>query len=477
MHLVWFRNDLRLTDNPALFFACDAARRDQVEVRAIFCSTPDQWQEHHDAGVKLGLQNDALKHLQQGLAQLGVHLSVLHGKDYTSCSTLIEEYCRSHGVTSVWCNGEVPFNEQQRDFAVKERLQSQNIDCQIFQSDFLVPPELLKTGQGGVYKVFTPWYKSWRQKLDAQLIPLPIPEAMGAPISLLESDTQWTLPGATDYRKDLWSAEEDAVLNRAQAFCQERMHRYLDLRDIPSVNGTSTLSPYFASGLISARSCLQFIKDSYSDHASSDNWREDPWLREIAWREFYRYLMLGFPSLSKNRPFKAETQYLQWECNPELVKAWQEGMTGFPIIDAAMRQLARTGWMHNRLRMLTASFLTKLMLEHWQVGERYFMEQLIDGDFPSNNGGWQWSASTGCDASPWFRVFNPTTQSEKFDPEGRFIRKMLPELADLDNKAIHNPPLAVREHLKYPAPIIDYRQARQRVLDRFKALNEAVAAQ
>lgn len=465
MNLVWLRNDLRLDDNPALFHACEQASQSNVCV--IYCETPTQWRDHHEATAKLGLRSSVLTDLQHRLATLGIELSVLKTDTFEQCTNIIDQYCRDNSITDVWFNTEVAVDEQRRDQQVQLSLKANAIRVHRCEADFLVPPETMKTLQGGYYKVFTPWYRKWLQQLTDHTTPLPEPSQQGPALPLPSQPIK--LEGSGDYRDDLWPGNERAAHARLQTFCEERMHHYLDQRDIPSLNGTSTLSPYLASGMISPHRCLQVIQQTKSLNGQS--WREDPWLRELAWREFYRYLMLSFPQLSKDQPFKAHTQFLQWEHNPELVSAWQQGQTGYPIIDAAMRQLLRTGWMHNRLRMLTASFFTKLMLEHWREGEAYFMQQLLDGDFASNNGGWQWSASTGCDASPWFRVFNPTRQSEKFDPQGAFIRKMVPELAEVDAKAIHNPPLELRKRLNYPAPIIDYAKARERVLERFKNLN------
>lgn len=483
MNAVWLRNDLRLDDNPALYFACEDAKSKGIPLCVIYCATEQQWQDHNDAGAKIGFRSAALADLESRLDALNTRLYRFEVDQFSDCAEVIVKFALSHRLDSLWFNSEVPLDEQNRDHQVKQMLNSEGVETHSFQGDFLVSPDLLRTKQGGIYKVFTPWYKAWLQQLDDQQLPLPVPDLENSSIVTLDTmhpqkntttDTI-SLPGAESFRSDLWPAQEQVALDRASEFCNEKIHRYIDTRDIPSINGTSTLSPYFASGLISARRCLKIIQDSYRAHENINSWRSDPWLREIAWREFYRYLMLHFPSLSRNRPFKPDTEHLQWESNPDLVLAWEQGKTGFPIIDAAMRQLNQTGWMHNRLRMLTASFFTKLMLEHWSKGEAYFMKKLLDGDFASNNGGWQWSASTGCDASPWFRVFNPTRQSEKFDAQGHFIRKFVPELASLDSKSIHNPSLTQRQQRNYPTPIVDYASARERVLERFRALNELMA--
>lgn len=462
MHLVWLRTDLRLADNPALFYACEQAKSTQQPLSVVYCSTPDQWQLHCDAPSKFGLHQQALQDLQPRLNKLGITLHVLSGSDYSSCVDLLKTFVSKHNIQHIWWNTETPLYEQQRDSTVSEAMQQLGVGVNTYEADFLVPTYQLKTQQGGFYKVFTPWYKRWKDCLENTRDLLPEPDAIGK--SVTQKD-QPTLPYAEQYRDDLWPGTEQAANKALQKFCDNRLTDYINKRDTPSVNGTSTLSPYFACGLISARQCLHAVQQQTRE------WRGNHWIREVAWREFYRYLLLCFPDLNKHRPFKPETTALQWEDDAKLREAWQQGKTGFPIVDAAQRQLLQTGWMHNRLRMISASFFTKLMLEHWRYGEDFFMQHLLDGDFASNNGGWQWSASTGCDASPWFRVFNPTTQSEKFDAQGDFIRRFVPELADLKGKSIHNPPAKVREQLGYPQPIIDYKAARERVLARFKQLN------
>ncbi|EAC1534127.1 deoxyribodipyrimidine photo-lyase, partial [Escherichia coli] len=246
-------------------------------------------------------------------------------------------------------------------------------------------------------------------------------------------------------------------------FCQNGAGEYEQQRDFPAVEGTSRLSASLATGGLSPRQCLHRLLAEQPQ--ALDGGAGSVWLSELIWREFYRHLMTYYPSLCKHRPFIAWTDRVQWQSNPAHLKAWQEGKTGYPIVDAAMRQLNSTGWMHNRLRMITASFLVKDLLIDWREGERYFMSQLIDGDLAANNGGWQWAASTGTDAAPYFRIFNPTTQGEKFDREGEFIRQWLPELRDVP--AVHEPWKWAEKTgvtLDYPQPIVDHKEARLRTL-------------
>jgi deoxyribodipyrimidine photo-lyase len=255
---------------------------------------------------------------------------------------------------------------------------------------------------------------------------------------------------------------------------RSRLLAYKDQRDFPAINGTSTLSPYLAVGAISPRQCLAAAVECNAGRTHDGQPGCDTWISELVWREFYKHILVGFPRVNKHRAFREETEELPWNDDDDQFQAWCDGRTGFPIVDAAMRQLRQTGWMHNRLRMVVAMFLTKDLFIDWRRGEQFFMQHLVDGDLAANNGGWQWSASTGTDAAPYFRIFNPISQSRKFDPHGAFIRRFLPEIAHLDDDAIHEPygddaPLLTTK-LAYPRPMIDRELSRERVLKAFSEL-------
>ncbi|HNB19211.1 MAG TPA: FAD-binding domain-containing protein, partial [Agitococcus sp.] len=263
---------------------------------------------------------------------------------------------------------------------------------------------------------------------------------------------------------------EEAALKRLDIFCQHHIRGYKDNRDYPlHPEGTSRLSPYLAVGSISARQCFQAAINEQQAYGHSDG--IDCWISELAWRDFYKHLMVAYPHLCKHKAFKANTDNIVWRHDQVDFQRWCEGKTGFPIVDAAMRQLNTIGWMHNRLRMVTAMFLTKDLFIDWRWGERYFMEHLIDGDLAANNGGWQWSASTGNDAAPYFRIFNPALQSQKFDANGDFIRRYVPELAHLDSKTIHEPHGKQRQlFLDYPLPMVNHKQACAFAVEQFEKI-------
>ena len=246
---------------------------------------------------------------------------------------------------------------------------------------------------------------------------------------------------------------------------------YGNARDFPALNGTSALSPYLACGAISPRQCLAAATAADGQRLQAGRAGPTAWITELIWREFYRHVLVGFPRVCRNRAFKVQTDRIRWRRDEDDFGSWCAGRTGVPIVDAAMRQLLETGWMHNRLRMVVAMYLTKDLFIDWRQGERFFMTHLVDGDFASNNGGWQWAASTGTDAAPYFRIFNPISQSRRFDPDGTFIHRYCPELADLGGRAIHDPaalPPPARGAIDYPDPIVDHTRARARVMAAFR---------
>lgn len=256
-----------------------------------------------------------------------------------------------------------------------------------------------------------------------------------------------------------------------QDFCAEKLRQYDEQRDFPACPGTSRISPYLTLGIISVRQCLAAIEAALGQLPFERGAPGFVWLNELIWREFYQHLLVAFPHVSKHKAFKPETDHIRWLWDDARFTAWCEGKTGYPIVDAAMRCLNQTGWMHNRLRMIVASFLTKDLHIDWRLGERYFMQHLIDGELAANNGGWQWAASTGADAAPYFRIFNPTTQGQRFDEQGQFIKQWLPELELVPAKYIHTP----HDWLKvfdpqdsYPAPIVDHSESRTIALALFQ---------
>ncbi|MDF2529742.1 MAG: phrB, partial [Gammaproteobacteria bacterium] len=377
----------------------------------------------------------------------------------------------------LYFNKQYEYDELNRDEIAIKLFQSESLEVHDFDDQLILAPGRVLSQAKQAFKVFTPFKRKWwatLDEVDQRLVPLPKKQAK---MLIAPSNVPRSLPGfRSAIDESLWPAGERYAHKQLEQFCERGLFDYSVNRDFPAIDGTSRLSPYLAQGVISARQCLKAVLDVLGAKRVQDIFlHQGPsvWLNEFVWREFYKHILYFYPRVSKNLPFKPETQRLAWQNDKGLFKAWCVGNTGFPIVDAAMRQLNATGWMHNRLRMITAMFLTKTLLINWQWGEQYFSEHLIDCDLSANNGGWQWSASTGTDAVPYFRIFNPTTQSQKYDPDGRFIRQYCPELSAFDNKSIHQPYAKQAELAKksgYPPPIVDYKLNRELAISMFKSL-------
>lgn len=453
--LVWFRGDLRTYDNTALYRAANNSNK----LRALYIATPGQWQDHGMSVRQQALIAHALQSLSETLAKLGIALDVKIVGRFSDIPALLKRYCAEHAITALHANRDYLLNEMSRDDAVAAQLP---IPCHWYHDKLLVAPQDLLNGSGLPYRVFTPFAKSWRAIVaQSTRAPLCRPPAQG------EAIEPSAIPSFCD-ALDLggWPINENTSLERLRRFCAERVQDYDQQRDLPAVEGTSQLSPALAIGLLSPRQCLARLQVEAQEHWQEQTCGEAVWLNELIWREFYQHVAFHFPQVVKGKAFRSETDNIRWSGNKAHFQAWCEGRTGYPIVDAGMRQLNQTGWMHNRLRMITAGFLVKDLHIDWRWGERYFMSQLIDGEFAANNGGWQWSASTGTDAAPYFRIFNPATQGQRFDPNGDFIRRFVPELAQLNNRDIHRPPASTN----YPPPIVEHASARQETLAMFKAL-------
>ncbi len=461
-YLVWFRHDLRITDNKALSAACADPN---AEVIALFIATPQQWQTHSLAERQVDFIHHHLLVLQTALAQLGIPLIYKTCSDFHSSTEWLVDFCQKKEITALFFNRQYEVNEQQRD---QWLITKANIEVQAFDDFLLLPPGKVLNQKGEMYRVYTPFRRAFIPELqlsDYQSLPAPAPRApaldINADIPLFSHQLGEVSPH--------FPIGEKAALQKLRQFCQQQVKDYQHDRDVPSIEGTSRLSAYLAIGVLSPRQCLNRLLLEQADMMERPDSGAFCWLNELIWREFYHHLIVAFPQLCRNQPFIQWTQNIIWNPNKDDFIAWQRGETGYPIVDAAMRQLNQTGWMHNRLRMITASFLVKDLLIDWRKGEQYFMSQLLDGCFAANNGGWQWSASTGTDASPWFRIFNPTTQGKKFDPKGDFIRRWLPELQQVPDKYIHTPHEWEQGiYLTYPKPIVDHSSARKITLEVFE---------
>jgi deoxyribodipyrimidine photo-lyase len=464
--LFWLRTDLRLLDNAALLAALEDG-----PVIAAFMLSPKQWLSHEDAPVKVDFWLRNLAVLAEELERLNIPLKVIDAPDWSLAPAALEAFCRAHDIASVHANAEWGVNERERDVAVSGRLAERGIAWTTHHGATLFVPGSVLTGKGECYRVFTPFAKRCRELLrTAPIAALPAPRAQG-PLSIGSDPIPEAVAGFERPRPEVataWGAGSQAAFERLDAFADGAIAHYEHDRDIPSLDGTSRLSPYLAAGVLSPGQALRAALSINHGELDSGKLGVRTWITELLWREFYQHLLAATPSLSRHQPMREETRRVAWREAPDELHAWQQGQTGIPIIDAAMRQLLATGWMHNRLRMLTAMFLAKNLLIDWRRGEAWFMRHLVDGDLAANNGGWQWSASTGADSVPYFRVFNPLTQSQKFDPDGIFLARWLPELASLPGPARHEPTEAQRRAAGYPDAIVDLGQTRRRAIDAFR---------
>lgn len=465
--LVWLRRDLRLRDNRALAAATQSAAR----VYCVFVFDTCILEKLVDPDDRrLTFIYECLQDLATQLGQLGSALIVKIGDPIQ----VIPDLARELSVSAVYFNEDYAPYAKKRDGQVRELLEKQNMAALSFKDHVIFAGSEIQTQKATPFKVFTPYKQSWLKAFSpglcqeatadlSKLAPAP-PTINGELPPLAEVGFQLR----TD---NILRGGEQAAQTRLKEFCQGRIAGYDQGRDFPYLDGTSYLSPYLRFGCLSSR---QVVAQAYAAQKASKNW-----LNELIWREFYQMILDQFPH-SAWHSFKPQYEHLAWPGKPDHLGAWQEGRTGYPLVDAAMRGLRATGWMHNRLRMVVASFLCKDLLLDWRQGARHFARYLLDYDLAANSGGWQWSASTGCDAQPYFRIFNPVQQSLRFDADGTFIRTWCPELKKLDNKNIHAPWLAspqILQHAQialgrdYPWPIVEHRQQATQAIALFKGLS------
>ncbi len=466
--LVWLRHDLRVRDNPALFKAAELGQG----VVAVYVHCEAYVRLHTVASVQLDFIRRHLHIMANNLAELNIPLELICVKSPKDIAPALLQLARKWKVKHCFFNAEYPVNELNRDLAVNQLLRDEGILVKRCHDRCIVPPGMIRNGQGEPYKVFTAFKKKWLQTvMPVSMAPLGLPAVQSGAsvkphvISAAEIDALFASHELRDL-SSLWPAGEQEAYQRLDSFIESAINHYQERRDFPAVAGTSSLSPYFAVGSLSPRQAISAVLVHTQGEWEGGNAGASCWISELIWREFYQHVVVDYPKVCKRNAMQSHTEAFPWQYDKALFAAWCEGKTGIPIVDAAMRQLNATGWMHNRLRMVVAMFLTKNCQIDWRWGEDYFMSQLIDGDFAANNGGWQWSASTGTDAAPYFRIFNPISQSERFDPEGAFIRTWVPELAHLSNKQIHNPP----KQLHYPAPIVDLSATRKSTIALFAQL-------
>ena len=461
-NLFIFNSDFRLADNPALFRAAENGE----SLVAMFIHNPKKWQDHNESDIKIAFQIEHLKNLSKKLAELNISLKILHAEGIDEETQKIIEFAKSNNIKEVFINKEYGINEIKRDQNLDKELVKINKKLNLFDSSVFLP-DSIKTQSDTFFKVFTPFSKAFRSKLLTKKIKiLGFPKKQKNKIWASDEVKNISLNAERKSILELYATGEEYALYKLDEFIDHKILLYKEKRNFPAIDGTSSLSPYLSSGVLSSRQCLFKVFEKLSEEEEGIK----TWVNEIIWREFYKYILFHNPRVSKNLSFSEKYDDFLWSDNQDHFIAWSKGKTGVPIIDAAMRQLNSTGWMHNRLRMIVAMYLSKNLLIDWRKGEKYFMQNLIDGDFASNNGGWQWSASTGVDAAPYFRIFNPITQSEKFDKKGDFIKNWIPEISSVKN--IHDPSTDERNDLGYSNHLVDLKESRKKAIEAFSKFSK-----
>jgi deoxyribodipyrimidine photo-lyase len=460
--LFWHRRDLRVQDNVGLA----AAREITPKVVGLFCLDPGILQRQDIAAVRVAYLIGCLENLQQQYHQAGSQLLILKGDP----KTMIPRLAQSLQAQAVHWNCDVEPYAQDRDQAVTQALRHINISIKTFWDQLLVAPEAIRTSSGAVYTVYSPFWKNWLHhpksppaKSFTQAQGLTTPE-----LELAQQQGAIPLPTAQDLGF-FWNAPlflDPGVVPaqaRLEEFCHRAINTYEPERNFPGIAGTSGLSPALKFGVLGIREIWAATLEATEAARSEESLTAiKTWQQELAWREFYQHVLYAFPELEQG-PYRRPFQDFPWSNNHDHFQAWCEGKTGFPMVDAAMRQLNQTGWMHNRCRMIVASFLTKDLIINPQWGEKYFMQRLMDGDLAANNGGWQWSASSGMDPKP-LRIFNPHTQAQKFDPEAEYMRQWLPELRHAEIGEILTGKMSPldRQAWGYPPEIVDHKIQQQK---------------
>lgn len=456
----WFRRDLRVEDNTALF----RAARDAERVTTVFVLDDHYADDSRIGPARFRFLKESLEDLDAGLRRLGGRLLLRDGPASVALPALVRETA----AEAVYANAEIGPYPERRDRDAAAALEAVGGRLRLFADELLVPPDRLATDAGDPYVVYGPFSRKWiaAEKDDPVTAPaaLEAPELSGVPLS---KPRAWKNLGA-DPRAP--RGGENAAVELLSSFFRERAGRYADDRDRPDLCGTSRLSAHLHFGTISARTVRAAAEDAWTAETSAARRTAiRKFVLELAWREFFHHVLFHFPRVA-GESFRPEFDRMPWRDDDAGLAAWKAGRTGYPLVDAAMRELSITHWMHNRARMVAASFLTKDLHVHWREGEAWFEHELADADLADNNGGWQWAAGSGTDAAPYHRIFNPVLQSRRFDPDGRYIRRFVPELARVPTEKIHEPWTMTRDEQRaaacrigvdYPGPIVDHARERE----------------
>ncbi len=467
LNIFWFRKDLRLNDNKGLKYFIESLKPN-TKFALIYIKNPDNFKFFGDK--RITFLKESLSELQKDLRNSGLELQIFKGKS----KNIFLSICDTNPYLNVFANLQVEPYSIKRDSIVREIVESKGGKLNLFSDSTIFDLNQITKMDSSPYSVFTPFKNKFLMNLKEENY-----QEYSCNLKKLNNKNQIILSLNCKYKiksdYPVYKSDDYHKGGRIEAnkilvdFCKNKISKYIIDRDFPALNSTSMLSPHLHFGTISIRECFRkAFKFTFNTSSA--------WINELIWREFYYNISYHFPYVI-NYSFKRKFDNLYWNPNSKQLTKWKDGLTGYPIVDAGMRQLKKEGWMHNRLRMITAMFLTKDLFIDWREGEKYFAENLIDLDFSSNNGGWQWSASTGCDAQPYFRIFNPILQSKKFDPKGLYIKKYVPELSQLPPSLIHNPwvinhsdelQYKVKIGFDYPKPVINHFEAKEKAISKFR---------
>jgi len=462
----WFRRDLRVEDNTAL----SRAARDADRVVAVFVLDEHYGDDARVGPARFRFLRESLEELDAALRRLGGRLLLRPGPAAVALPALLRET----GADAVYANAEIGPYPERRDREATAAIEAAGGRIRLFPDELLVAPDRLATDAGEPYVVYGPFSKKWLAAEKAGPVPAPAaldaPELPGVPLS---KPRAWRNLGVDPCAPRGGESEARRLLD---GFFRERAGRYAGDRDRPDLAGTSRLSPHLHFGTISARTVRAAAEAAWPGASQGRKDAIRRFVLELAWREFFHHVLFHFPRVA-NGSFRLEFDRMPWREDRASLEAWKAGRTGYPLVDAAMRELSTTHWMHNRARMVAASFLTKDLHVHWREGEAWFEHELADADLANNNGGWQWASGSGTDAAPYHRIFNPVVQSKRFDPHGAYIRRFVPELARVPDDKIHEPWTMTPEEQKaaactvgvdYPAPIVDHAREREVALGMFR---------
>lgn len=475
----WFLRDFRVRDNNGLSQANKFAQKHNVPMISIWVYCPEMESAHNVSDFQKYYRFLSLSQVQEKLEKLNINLIVVKADKRSDILPNVLACLKKYGVSNLYLNLEYEVDELRLATSAVTDFLAENISVTPCHNSCIVDPGVLKTKSTGTqFAVFSPWFKAWISQVDQTLLSqenfeFDIPVKVEKDISVPKNDVK--IPEITGIDKErfhkYWKqiGENGAIEQLTEYVNSEEIKKYDDDRDFLDIDSVSGMSVHISSGTISTRTILQEIRNVKSfksvNHVGNSGIFE--WIRQVAWRDFYRHVVCFWPYICMFKPFHLEYDYLEWEYSKAHFDSWCDGKTGYPIVDACMRCLNETGYLNNRGRLIAASFLAKHLLIDWRQGEQYFHSRLIDGDFSSNNGGWGFAASTGVDPQPYFRIFNPWSQSLRFDPDGEFIKKWVPELKKVETGALHKESKTLVSD-KYPRPIVPHKESRLRALERFK---------